>query len=352
MDIDLFESVEECGCAAKVPAQALAAVVKGIELPRDPFVLVGPETLDDAGIYRISDEQCLVQTLDFFPPIARDPVIYGRIAAANSLSDVYAMGGVPKTALAIVTCPSELVKEGVLGAITRGAAEKLKEAGCVLLGGHSVLDPLLKFGLSVTGLVQEKDLFSNATARPGDVLFLTKPLGTGLTTMAVRAGMATQELEAEGYRTMASLNDKASALAHEAGASCVTDVTGFGLLGHAMQLAQASSVALEFHLDSIATLDQVRVFANDGLLSAAVYNNASYVGNSVSFGDGIELADKDILFDPQTSGGLLVCCPPDKADWFQQQASKRLDTRCSRVGRVLPPSPEFTLLIVKKGESL
>ncbi len=335
MAFDLFESVTECGCAAKVPAAELAGLLRGVELPTDPAVLVGPDTLDDAGIYQLGPEQCLVQTLDFFPPVARDPEDYGRIAAANSLSDVYAMGGRPLTALAIVCIPSALVREGVLAAVTRGAAEKLREAGCALLGGHSVLDPQVKFGLSVTGVVRPDDLFTNAKARPGDVLVLTKPLGTGVTIMAVRAGLATAAQEQAANRSMATLNARAADLAHRSGAVCATDVTGFGLLGHAMQLARASGVALEIGLEGLPSLDGVAGFADLGLLSAAAYSNRDYVGDAVRFDEDVPQASRDLLFDPQTSGGLLICCPPSKVEELLTRAREELTTSFGVVGRVV-----------------
>lgn len=335
MKIDLFESVTECGCAAKVPAQALAGMLCGVELPSSPAVLVGPETLDDAGVYRLSGGQCLVQTVDFFPPVAREPEEYGRIAAANSLSDVYAMGGEPLSALAIVCCPSKLVQEGVLHAITRGAGEKLREAGCVLLGGHSVLDPQLKFGLSVTGQVHPDEMLTNAGARPGDVLFLTKPLGTGATIMAVRAGMASAAEERAANESMATLNARAAALAKRCGAHAATDVTGFGLLGHALQLARASGVALEIGVDGVPLLSGAHAFAEQGLLSAAAYTNRAYVGDAVRFDDDVALPARDLLFDPQTSGGLLICCPPERAAELVGWARAELATPCGIVGRAV-----------------
>jgi selenide,water dikinase len=335
MNIDLFESVTECGCAAKVPAQELAGMLRGVDAPTSPAVLVGPDTLDDAGVYQLADEQCLVQTVDFFPPVARDPEDYGRIAAANSLSDVYAMGGTPLTALAVVCFPSRLVREGVLGAVTRGAAEKLREAGCVLLGGHSVLDPQAKFGLAVTGIVRPGELLTNARARPGDVLVLTKPLGTGVTIMAVRAGLASPEQERAANRSMATLNAKAAALARRCGAACATDVTGFGLLGHALQLARASGVALEMGCGGAPLLDGALGFAEQGLLSAAAYRNRDYVGDAVRFDDDVPLAARDLLFDPQTSGGLLICCPADRLEDLVAWAHAELSTSFGVVGRVV-----------------
>ncbi|NMB73845.1 MAG: selenide, water dikinase SelD [Myxococcales bacterium] len=350
--VDLFESVTECGCAAKVPAQELSGLLRGVELPADPAVLVGPDTLDDAGIYKLSEEQCLVQTVDFFPPVARRPEDYGRIAAANALSDVYAMGGRPLTALAIVCMPSRLVKDGVLRDITRGAAEKLREAGCTLLGGHSVLDPQAKFGLSVTGLIHPKDVLSNAAARPGDVLVLTKPVGTGVTIMAVRAQLASAEQEAAMNRCMATLNAKAAALARRCGVRCVTDVTGFGLLGHAMQLARASDVALEIGAEGVPLLDGALTFAEEGLLSAAAYTNQDYVAPEVVYDEEVPQPQKDILCDPQTSGGLLICCPPGRLRELVSWAREELATPCGVVGRVVAASGGPRLRVRRRAFSL
>jgi selenide,water dikinase len=351
METDLFESVTECGCAAKVPAQDLASLLRGVEVPADPAVLVGADTLDDAGVYQLSSEQCLVQTLDFFPPVARDPEDYGRIAAANSLSDVYAMGGRPLTALAIVCFPSKLVRQGILAAVTRGAVEKLREAGCVLLGGHSVVDPQPKFGLAVTGVIRPQEVLTNGAARPGDVLVLTKPLGTGVTIMAVRAGLASTEQERSVNRSMASLNAKAAELARRCGAVCATDVTGFGLLGHAMQLARASGVALEIGFDGVPLLDGAPGFAEQGLLSAAAYTNRDYVGDAVRFDDDVPLPARDLLFDPQTSGGLLICCPAERAAAFVGWAREELSTPFGVVGRVVEATGRALIVVRRRTRS-
>jgi selenide,water dikinase len=332
MPVDLFECTAECGCAAKVPAGDLSAMLRELRLPTSPRLVVGPQTLDDAGVYRISADRCLVQTVDFFPPVARRPIDYGRIAAANALSDVYAMGGTPLTALAIVCCPSESLDRSVLPEITAGALEKLEEAGAVLAGGHSVVDPLLKFGLAVTGEVHPDRILDNAGARPGDVLVLTKPLGTGITIMAVKAGMASAEQEEAANRAMATLNAEASRLALECGATACTDVTGFGLLGHALQLARASGVSLEIRLEALPRLDGVLEYAATGLLAGATYANRKYVGEAVEFADDVALAEQDLLFDPQTSGGLLLTCPAEGAEGFLKAAAERLTTPCAIIG--------------------
>lgn len=348
MTVDMFEYGTECGCAAKVSGQDLNNMFQGVRVPTSPAVLVGPDSFDDAGAYRLSTEQCLVQTVDFFPPVARDPEEYGRIAAANALSDIYAMGGKPVTALAIICIPSKLVAMGVLGAMMNGAIEKLHEAGCVLLGGHSVLDPQPKFGLSVTGLIHPHELLTNSKAHPGDILVLTKPLGIGVTLMAIRAGLANADQERAANRSMAALNAKAAELAKRCDAQCVTDITGFGFLGHAMQLAHASGVELELGIDGMPFLDGASSFAEQGLLSAAAYNNRTYVGDAVQFDDNIALKSRDLLYDPQTSGGLLICCPPSRAAHLIGWAQEQLSTPCGVVGQVVKTTNTAPLIKVRK----
>jgi selenide,water dikinase len=240
----------------------------------------------------------------------------------------------------------------VLAAVTQGAAEKLREAGCVLLGGHSVLDPQAKFGFSVTGLVAPNALLTNARANPGDILLLTKPLGTGVTIMAIRAGMATSEQELAVNRSMATLNAKAAELARRCGAICATDITGFGLLGHAMQLAKASRVALEFGFEGVPVLDGALEFAEQGLLSAAAYSNRDYVGSTVQFDDNLPLSARDLLFDPQTSGGLLICCPPSRSVELVDWARKELATPFGVVGRVVEPTEQVSIRVRNNAYSI
>jgi selenide,water dikinase len=333
--VDLFSCDCECGCAAKIPAGRLRDILKNVDLPSSPNLLVGPETLDDAGVYELSDGQCLVQTVDYFPPVARDPYMYGQIAAANSLSDVYAMGGRPLTALAIVCFPAKTFGPEVLEEITRGAVDKLKEAGALLLGGHSVVDPQPKYGLAVTGVVDKKSIMDNAHARPGDVLVLTKPLGTGITIMAVKGGMASVDQENAANQCMATLNREAARIAAECGVVACTDITGFGFLGHAAQMAEASGVGMEIYADQVLKLDNVLEFAAMGLLSAATYSNRSYVGDRVEFGPGIEQAEEDLLFDPQTSGGLLVACPPESVMEFMHGIRAESPTIGIPIGKVV-----------------
>lgn len=344
--IDLFTLGTECGCAAKVPAGQLACILKDIQLPANPNVLVGPETLDDAGIYALDEARCLVQTLDFFPPVARDPYVYGQIAAANALSDVYAMGGTPLTALAIVCFPAKRLPPEALAEMTKGATDKLAEAGCALLGGHSVIDPEPKYGFSITGLVSRAQLTDNAHAHPGDVLLLTKPLGTGLTLLAIKAALATAGQEAAANRSMATLNGAAARLGTAHGVHAATDITGFGLLGHAMQVARASGVTLVFEMDRLPKLDGVLEFAEMGLVPAAAYSNRSYVGQTVAFDPAVTLAEQDLCFDPQTSGGLLLACPPERAEALRT-ALQAACPQAAVVGRVLPAEGETAVRVTR-----
>ncbi|MHC4713007.1 MAG: selenide, water dikinase SelD [Planctomycetota bacterium] len=347
MKVDLFTLDCECGCAAKVPADQISGILRDLDIPGGPEVVIGPQTLDDAGVYRLSNGQCLVQTVDYFPPVARDPYVYGQIAAANSLSDVYAMGADPLTALAVVCFPAESLGVDVLSEITRGAADKLREAGVVLLGGHSVVDPQPKYGLCVTGVVSCGEIIDNAHARPGDALILTKPLGTGLTIMAVKAGMADAEREDTANRCMAALNRDAARIAREHGVSSCTDITGFGFLGHACQMARASGVSMEIFVDHLPKLAGVVEYAATGLLSGAAYANRRYVSDGVTFAEDISLAEQDLLFDPQTSGGLLACCPHETADAMLEAARGALSTECAIVGTVIE-SEEDSQISVKR----
>jgi len=320
-------------------------MLEELDLPSNPALIVGPRTLDDAGVYKISDDQCLVQTVDYFPPPARDPHSYGQIAAANSLSDVYAMGGKPITALAVVCVPAVSPGPEILKETTRGASDKLREAGVVLVGGHSVVDPQIKFGLAVTGIVHPDKIMDNAHARTGDVLILTKPLGTGVLIMATRGGLASQKQEEEANRCMSTLNAEASRIALEYGVVSCTDVTGFGLLGHAYQMARASGVSMEININDMPKLEGALEYAAMGLLSAATYTNREYVGAAAEFDGDIQLPEQDLLFDPQTSGGLLIACPEDRAERMMARMKKVLSTPCGVVGSVAEPTGTPTIRV-------
>jgi selenide,water dikinase len=272
------------------------------------------ESLDDAGVYKLTDELAIIQTVDFFTPIVDEPYAFGQIAAANALSDVYAMGGKPLTAMNLVCFPIKSLDISVLQDILRGGVDKLREAGVVLLGGHSIIDAELKYGLSVTGTVHPDQLVTNGGAKAGDKLILTKPLGTGIISTAVKAGVVGEELVQKVTRCMATLNDKASELMQEVGVHACTDVTGFGLLGHAIQLAENSHIAIELHLASIPYFPEVISFSQQGLCPGGLYRNKDFYSNRVQFADQIPEYMRDILFDAQTSGGLLICVGSAEAE--------------------------------------
>ena len=290
-------------------------------LPRqtDPNVLVGFATSDDAGVYRISDELALVQTVDFFTPIVDDPYLYGQIAAANSLSDVYAMGGRPLTALALLALPEKAEPE-LAEKILTGGLDKMIEANCTVVGGHSIRDEELKFGYSVTGTLNPKRIWTNAGARAGDRLLLTKPLGTGVITTALKKGAAREEWVAGATRAMAQLNRAAAEALAPLGDAihAVTDITGFGLLGHAREVAAASGVSLVLDSTQIEFLKGALECAHASHLAGGLKNNREFLGGCVEFGEEISPDIRALLYDPQTSGGLLVAVAPDEVEAARQ----------------------------------
>ncbi len=274
----------------------------------DPRVLVGRESFDDAGVFLLREDLALVQTVDFFAPIVDDPYDFGQIAAANALSDVFAMGGEPLTALAIVGFPVGKLPMSVLTDILRGGQDKVREAGATLVGGHSIIDEELKFGLSITGQADPRRLLTNAAARPGDVLVLTKPLGTGLLATAAKQHRLDEPRRAALYSSMRSLNAVASRAALAAGLRCATDVTGFGLLGHASHIARASNVTLRFAAKALPELPGARASWRDGIRTGGAERNESFVGPLADWSTA-DPADVALALDPQTSGGLLVAVP-------------------------------------------
>jgi selenide,water dikinase len=276
----------------------------------DRRVLVGRETFDDAGVFVLRDDLALVQTVDFFAPIVDDPYVFGQIAAANALSDVFAMGGEPLTAMAIVGFPVGKLPPSVLAEILRGGQDKVREAGAVLIGGHSIIDEELKFGLSVTGQAHPARLLTNATARSGDRLVLTKPLGTGLLATAAKAGRLSAEAVSMLHASMSTLNATASRAALAAGVTCATDVTGFGLLGHALNVARGSGVTLRIDGRRLPELPGARELWRAGTRTGGAERNESYLASHVD-STAADPADLALALDPQTSGGLLLAVPPD-----------------------------------------
>ena len=311
-NIKLTKLTKCAGCGAKVGAGVLAQLLEGIRVHHDPNLLVGFDKSDDASVYKISDDLALVQTVDFFPPIADDPYLFGQIAATNALSDVYAMGGEPKLCLNIMAVPEDMPKEAVHD-ILRGGYDKVYEAGALITGGHSILDEEPKYGLAVTGFVHPDKMLTNSAARPGDVLVLTKPIGIGVLTSAGKADLLTGDTVDFMNRMMTTLNKSARDVMVRYEVHACTDVTGFGLMGHGFEMAQGSDVELHIDVQAIDLIPEALEFARMGVLPAGMYRNRTFAEPGVDVGD-TELAVQDLLFDPQTSGGLLMAVAPSDAD--------------------------------------
>lgn len=306
------------------------------QVPKTPSadLIVGSDTLDDAGVFRIDAERALVQTLDFFPPIVDDPTWFGRIAAANSLSDVYAMGGTPLTVMNIVGFPKEL-ELSILGEIMCGSAEKVIEAGAVIVGGHSVQDVEIKFGLSVTGMVHPDRVITNAGAMAGDLLVLTKPLGMGAVSTAIKLERLPAASIEAASRQMATLNRGAAIAMAEVSTRAATDVTGFGLMGHARGMAVASGVTVELEAARLPIFDGALELAEAKLLSGGANRTRLYLGKEAEVSDSIRYPLQQIAFDAETSGGMLIAVPPDRLDTLLA-ALRREGAPCAAVvGRVV-----------------
>jgi selenide, water dikinase len=315
--VKLTTTVQKGGCAAKVSATVLQEILDQVRFPpKHPDVQVDGGLFDDAAIVRVSDDVAMVQTLDFFTPIVDTPRVFGAVAAANALSDVYAMGGVPKTALAILAFPLATMGSEVIVDVLQGACDVMARAGVSLVGGHSIDDDTLKFGLSVTGLVHPARVWTNAGARSGDTLILTKAIGTGTLSAALKRGAKTEHDIAQALDSMMQLNDvhtplsKAPTLAPHIHAA--TDITGFGLLGHAMQMAKASRTSIHLHMSRIPVLDGARASIEQQFLTKAHRSNADYVKAHCVY-VGLSAVDVQLLVDPQTSGGLLLSVAHDQA---------------------------------------
>ena len=284
----------------------------------DPNVLVGTETRDDAAVYRLSEELALVATVDFFTPIVDDPYAFGQIAAANALSDIYAMGARPLYALALVGFPRDLLATGLLEQILRGGIDKASEAGCPVVGGHSIDDPEPKYGLAVTGLIHPQRIIRNVGARPGDLLFLTKPLGTGVIATAVKRQLAPPEVVAHAVAVMATLNRGASEAMVQVGAHAATDVTGFGLLGHLLEMTGGSGVGARVVADALPFLPGARELAHAGAIAGGTRRNLAAVADRVDWDPSLDETDRLLICDAQTSGALLIAVPPERAPALEQ----------------------------------
>ena len=310
--VKLTKLAKCAGCGAKVGAGVLSEILGDMKIIKDENLIVGFERSDDASVYKVSDDLALVQTVDFFPPIHDDPYIFGQIAATNALSDVYAMGGEPKTALNIMAVPKDMPKETV-HEILKGGYDKAFEAGAVIAGGHSILDDEPKYGLSVTGFVHPDKVLTNSGARPGDVLILTKPLGIGILTTAAKADMASKEGMELAVRLMTTLNKEARDIMVKYRVHACTDVTGFSLMGHGLEMAEGSDLELHIDVNKVDLIPEAVELADTGILPEGMYRNRSFAESEVDPGS-VPLCRQDVLFDPQTSGGLLIAVDPDDAD--------------------------------------
>jgi len=308
--------------------------------PTDGNVLVGLERADDAGVYRVSDDLALIQTVDFFTPIVDDPYWFGQIAAANALSDVYAMGGVPKTAMNLVGFPLNRLDIGVLRQIIQGGLDKMQEAQVVLIGGHSVEDHELKYGLAVTGFVHPAKVLVKRNLKPGDVLILTKPLGSGVINTAIKGELASPELTERIIRLMATLNRAAAEVMTAYPVHACTDITGFGLLGHTAEMVVGSGCSVHIRARKVPILAEALEFAAMGLLPAGAHKNKSFRLPMVSFAHTVDAVMQDVLFDPQTSGGLLISIARERADELVSELIQKGVADATPIGEVTADAAE------------
>src|SRR5262245_15292985 len=313
----------------------IAQVLRHLPKVTDPNLLVGTETHDDAGVYRLTDDLAIVQTIDFFPPVVDDPFVYGQIAAANALSDVYAMGGTPRTALNLVGYPDDKESLEWLGQILEGGAERCQAAGAVVLGGHTVRDAEIKFGMAVTGTIHPQRIYTNANARPGDQLVLTKPLGTGFVTTAHKAGACPDEVLKTACASMIQLNDIGRDAMLEAGAHAATDITGFGLAGHAYEMAEGSNMALILEMRQLPLLPGVEELARRPYLTRASKTNREYVAPGLRVEGRPDSTRLEFFYDAQTSGGLLISVPADRVDALVAGRKARGAAAAAVVGQVV-----------------
>ncbi len=326
--------LSECGgCGAKVGAGELRKLLNDLPVREDPDLIVGFDKSDDASVYRVSDELAIVQTVDFFPPIVDDPFLFGQIAAANALSDIYAMGGIPKTALNIMAVPENMPKDQIRE-ILKGGYTKVYEAGAVITGGHSIYDNEPKYGLAVTGFVDPGKILKNCCAVPGDALIYTKPLGTGVMLNALKGELVSEKEVRDVIENMTVLNKATAEILSRFMVHSCTDVTGFGLLGHSLEMAEGSGVSVELFTDKISFYQGADEFAKLGLLPKGMYRNRHFAEHAVDHGS-VPLYLQDLLYDPQTSGGLLAAVREEDADCIIELMKKTDGIPCPAIiGRV------------------
>ncbi len=315
----------------------------GIVFPTNANVLVGLDRADDAGVYKISDDLALIQTVDFFTPVVDDPYAFGQIAAANALSDIYAMGGTPKTAMNLVGFPLKTMEIGVLRQIILGGLNKISEAQVVLVGGHSVEDSELKYGLSVTGFIHPKRILTKKNIKPGDRLILTKPLGIGIVNTAIKGGLASESVIQDAITLMTTLNRCAAEIMSAFAVSACTDITGFGLIGHLAEMVVDSGCGMTIHADRLPMIPEAREYAAIGLIPAGAYKNREFRESMVTLSSGVDRIVQDICFDPQTSGGLLISIPDAQADRLLQRLLDGGVSHAAIIGEVTAGAEHITV---------
>ncbi|MCJ7579193.1 MAG: selenide, water dikinase SelD [Candidatus Aminicenantes bacterium] len=336
--IELTKFVENAGCASKINQNDLKIVLAGLPKTTDPRVLVSADTCDDAGVFKISDDLALVQSVDIFTPSVDDPYTFGQIAAANSVSDIYAMGGSPLTALSIIGFPIETMSHRIMNQILRGGVDKMQEAGVSIVGGHSIKDNEVKFGFAVTGTINPKKIITNNKAQLGDILVLTKPLGTGVIGFAGQIGKASTESLNTISLSMVELNKIPSEIMVEMGVITATDVTGFGLMGHLSEIVSQSKVTIEIFADQVPVFDEVFEKIRQGMISGAIERNKEFASQYVTRSSGVSEERETVLYDPQTSGGLLIAIHPHRAEELVSRLKKKGLDFTSIIGRVVSKS--------------
>lgn len=335
MSFDLLTTVETGGCSAKIPPRQLEELLKDLHLPADPRILVDISTHDDAGVYKINDETALVLTTDFFPPLVSDGYDFGLIAATNSISDIYAMGATPLVALNIMMFPSSRIPMEVYREILRGGNDKAQEAGVSIIGGHTIDDYPPKYGLAVIGTVHPDRVITNAGVREGDELVLTKPVGTGIILAGHRLKMTTPGQLAAAVLTMKQLNNRGAELMARHSIRGATDITGFGLAGHALKMARASDVTIELYMKNVPLLDGTYSLAEQGCIPGAAFRNLDYTEGDTLPADGLDYTLKMIAHDAQTSGGLLMAVAPERSDKMLRDLHSSGDPEAAVIGKAV-----------------
>jgi len=344
MKIDLLQMVESGGCSAKIPPKELEEILKYLPLPEDPNILVNIDTHDDAGVYRVNDDLALVFTTDFFPPVCSDPYEFGQIAAANSISDVYAMGGDPVIALNIMMFPADRLPLEAYAEILRGGSDIASEAGLKIIGGHTIDDLTTKYGLAVVGYVHPERIITNTGAMPGDSLILSKPVGTGIILAGQRLGLAVEHDVSEAKKYMKLLNRSGAEVMKKYNIRGATDITGYGLAGHALKMAKAGNVSIELNMRKVPLIANTYLIIDEGCIPGASFRNLEFVENDSHFADDLDYNLKMIACDAQTSGGLLMCVPEKSVKTILTDLNAAGLTSSAVIGKVIKKREKLLFL--------